>query len=73
MKDHSDGSVVFEVWIDDKLADKSRILRANDYGYLNVTIPAGSKVMRLVVTDAIDGTSCDHGNWADSGFLLNGK
>lgn len=69
MKGHSEGSVVFEIWIDGRRVEETRILRAGDCGYINVAIPPGSKAIRLVVTDAIDGASCDHGDWANAGFV----
>jgi len=37
---------------------------------LNVKIPANSKTIRLIATDANDGIECDHADWAEAGFLL---
>ena len=70
MKSYPQASIAFEVWVDDRRVEQTRIFRAGDYGYLNVEIPAGSKTIRLLVTDANDGTECDHADWAEAGFLL---
>ncbi len=58
------GTVVFEVWLDDRLAYKSRVLRSAhppESIWLDVT---GVTTLKLVVTDAGDGISGDHGDWA---------
>jgi alpha-galactosidase len=59
------GTVTFEIWADDrKLADS---------GVMDTAMPAktltadltGATLLRLVVTDAGDGTNSDHADWAD--------
>lgn len=58
------GSVVFQVWLDGVKAYDSGIVRGADLRKpVNVSV-AGKSQMRLVVTDAGDGKSFDHGDWA---------
>jgi alpha-galactosidase len=68
---YHEGSVTFKVWIDGRCLEQTRVLRYGDHSYLNVAIPPGGKTIRLVVTDAGDGITCDHGDWANAGFLLH--
>ncbi len=72
------GSVAFEVYADRKemgetatLLAKSPILAFDRIRrwHFDVAIPAGTKELRLVVTDAGDGIRCDHADWADAGFV----
>jgi len=68
-KNRPTATVTFEVWIDDKRVEETRVLRPGDYEYINVAIPAGSRRIRLITTHADDGEKCDHADWAASGFL----
>ena len=61
----ANGTVTFEIWADDrKLADS---------GVMDTSMPAktlsadltGATLLRLVATDAGDGTNSDHADWAD--------
>lgn len=60
------GSVVFEVWADDSRLYQSDVLTggmpARD---VSVSV-AGAERLRLVVTDAYNGNSDDHADWADA-------
>jgi alpha-galactosidase len=58
------GTVVFEVWLDGRLAYKSNVLRSElppESIRIDIT---GVKTLQLVVTDGGDGISGDHGDWA---------
>jgi len=60
------GSVVFQVFVDDAKAFDSGVIRSSDPPK-PVSVPlAGAQEMRLVVTDAGDGITCDCANWADA-------
>jgi len=62
----NNGSVRFEVWLDDRRVFQSPIMRGNMPG-LAIAIPVeDAKQMRLVVTDAGDGISYDHADWAEA-------
>ena len=61
--------MVFEIWIDGRRIMESGILRFGDFYHFDVPIPAGSKIFRLVVSDAGNGTFADHGDWVEAGFL----
>jgi hypothetical protein len=82
MKEHPTASVVFQVFFitaDDKRGLKAiaeeppvfetQTLRANDFWPIDLPIPHNARQIRLVVTDAGDGIDCDHGDWADAGFI----
>jgi hypothetical protein len=69
MKDYPQASVAFEVWLDGRPARRSIVMRPGDFYYFDVPIPAGSKRIRLVVTDGGDGIFADHADWAAAGFL----
>ena len=61
MKDFTQSSVVFEVWIDGKQAGKSPVMRPGDCFYFNMPIPSGSKSLRLLAGD--------HTDWVNAGFM----
>jgi len=68
------GSVTFEVYADDKLLVKTPVLTPFDERYpINVEIPKGAKRLRLVVGDGGNGIGCDHADWANAGFLVEGE
>ncbi len=69
MKDCSQASVVFEVWLDGRPTARSILMRPGDCYYFDVPIPAGSKRVRLVVGDGGDSIYADHADWANAGFL----
>jgi alpha-galactosidase len=61
----ANGTVTFEIWADDR--------KVADSGVMDTAMPAktltadltGATLLRLVVTDAGDGTNSDHADWAD--------
>lgn len=58
------GTVVFRVFADDRLLFDSGILRGlRDWCEIDVSVE-GAMYLRLVVTDAGDGITCDCANWA---------
>lgn len=60
------GSVVFQVFADDEKRFDSGVLRAAD-APKRVSVPvAGAQELRLVVTDAGDGITCDVADWAQA-------
>ncbi len=64
------GSVSFEVYCDDKQVYVTSLIRGNnDLWHINVAIPAGTKQLRLVMTDGDDDYNYDFGDWADAGFV----
>lgn len=62
-------SVTFQVLADDRLLEETPIMRPGQYWHLNVTLPNDTQRVRLIVTDAGDGTNGDHGDWANAGFV----
>jgi hypothetical protein len=65
------GSVVFEVYADDRCLFRSGVKHRGDApDTVNVELPRGARQLRLVVTDAGDGNGCDHADWAAAGFLF---
>jgi hypothetical protein len=71
MKGHTDSTVVFQVFGDGQKLFDSGVMRLADTAKL-VDVPlADVEELRLVVTDAGDGISCDHADWADA--VLTGK
>lgn len=63
------GSVTFEVYVDDKLAYETPVLRAKDQWHIDVPIPEGSKTVRLMLTVGPDDYNYDWGDWLNAGFL----
>ena len=73
-KGPGEGSVVFEIFADDKRLFRSKTKRAGDEpDQIKVQIPKGAKQFRLLVGDAGDGIGCDHADWAWAGFVLSKK
>lgn len=62
-------SVVFEVYADKKRLARSPVMRPAAVWSVDTAIPAGSRRLRLIVTDAGDGMACDHADWANAGFV----
>ena len=63
------GTVVFQVWGDGKLLFDSGVLRGmGQVKALDVPIE-GIRTLRLAVTDAGDGITCDMANWAGARLL----
>jgi uncharacterized sulfatase len=63
------GSVVFQVYADKRKIADTPVMTRGILWHLDVALPADTKQVRLVVTDAGDGTGSDHGDWIDAGFL----
>jgi len=69
--EHEGGTVVFAVYIDDKLQSKSEVVSKSTPPWkVSIPIPEGSKQLRLVVGDGGDGVGADHADWANAGFQL---
>jgi hypothetical protein len=66
-------SVVFKVYVDDKLAAESPVMRISQPAWnFDVPLPEGSKRLKLEVTDAGDGSRLDQALWPESGFIIPG-
>jgi len=74
LKDHPDvkkASMVFQVYVDGVSKFDSGVMHIGDQAKpVNVDL-TGAKILKLVVTDAGDGVSCDHADWAEA--VLVGK
>jgi hypothetical protein len=70
-RDDERPSVVFQVWADRKLLAESPTLTWKTLArwHFDVPIPAKTKGLRLVVTDAGDGNAADHADWVEAGFV----
>lgn len=67
------GTVSFSVLADDKpLVETGPLNARQERVPINVAIPKGTKLLRLLVGDAGDGVACDHADWANAGFLTEG-
>lgn len=60
------GSVVFQVFVDDQKRFDSGLMRVETPAKAVSVSLKGAKVLRLVVTDGGDGITCDCANWADA-------
>lgn len=60
------GTVEFEVWLDGKKAWSSGVMRSKQPAKRVSLGLGGKKLMTLLVTDAGDGISYDHANWAEA-------
>lgn len=60
------GSIVFEVWADDRLAASSGLLRGGGAGQKIEADLTGVRYLTLIVLDGGDGIACDHADWADA-------
>jgi hypothetical protein len=63
------GSVVFQVWVDEKKAYESKVLRVGDPPESVRIDVAGATTLELVVTDAGDDNHCDHADWAGAQLI----
>ena len=69
--EHEGGSVVFAVYIDEKLVAKSDVITKSTKPWqFRIPIPEGSKQLRLVVGDGGDDIGADHADWVKAGFKL---
>nr|WP_233289307.1 NPCBM/NEW2 domain-containing protein [Kitasatospora sp. MBT63] len=66
------GSVDFQIWKDDaKVADSGRLTGRDAVKHLSADLTGGTR-LRLVVTDAGDGMSYDHADWAEPRLACGG-
>ncbi len=70
MRRYHQGTVVFEVWVDEKCIQSTPVMRPGDYTYVDVPLPAGSRKIRLIAGCTGDGITCDHADWASAGFIV---
>ncbi len=64
------GSVIFKVFLDDKLAYTSEVMNRNTPFELIEINVQGVNNIKLVVEDGGNGNASDHANWADTKFLM---
>jgi hypothetical protein len=70
-QEHNQGSVVFQVLVDGEKRFDSGVMRETDPAR-PISIPVeGAYELRLVVTDAGDGITCDCAHWADAKLIAN--
>jgi nicotinamidase-related amidase len=63
-------SVVFKIFIDGEPVAESPVMRISQEPWrFDVEIPAGSRRINLVCTDAGSRSILDYGNWIDAGFM----
>ena len=67
----SNGSVVFQVWADNtKVADSGRMTGADPAKYVTANL-SGAQFLRLVITDAGNGNTYDHADWAGAALTCS--
>ena len=62
------GSVIFQAYVDDKKVFDSGVMRENDAAQKVRLSVENADLLRLVVTDAGDGIACDCADWAERGL-----
>jgi len=67
----SNGSVNFQVWTDGTLRYDSGVMTGSMAGKSVVVDISGVSQLRLVTTDALDGSDYDHADWADVKVLCS--
>ncbi|MGH9760036.1 MAG: NPCBM/NEW2 domain-containing protein, partial [Blastocatellia bacterium] len=67
---HRRGSVAFEVWTDGRRAAATGKMKGGDDPRFITVDLTGAKTMTLVATDAGDGNSWDHADWAGAIIFL---
>ena len=63
------GSVVFRVLVDGDIRFQSGVMRQQDPAVLVSVDVRNAQTLRLVVTDAGDGISCDQANWGNAHLI----
>ncbi len=63
------GTVVFEVWVDDRLRYTSPVKHAGQAPERIRVDLTEARMLRLVVNTTEDGNHCDHANWAEARLL----
>src|SRR5207253_191710 len=64
------GSAVFSVWVDDREAVRTDVLRGGDQPHVLTADVSGAARMWLVVEDGGDGIEKDHADWAGAMLTL---
>lgn len=64
------GTVVFEVWVDDRKAARTDVVSGEDAPVAFSVDVTGASRMALVVKDGGDGNAHDHVDWADARLVL---
>jgi len=67
----SEASVIFKVFVDRREYSTSGVMRANTPAQQVSVSVTGASELRLVVTDAGDGISADHADWAEAVLIGN--
>jgi hypothetical protein len=70
MRQYRQGTVVFEVRFGGRLAFRSMVMRPGDCAYVDLPVPKDSQRIRLLALSTDDGITCDHGDWAEAGFVV---
>ena len=66
------GTVVFRVFVDGRKVFDSGVMRGGEPPKRVLVRIERARELRLVVTDAGDGITCDHADWADAKLLAVG-
>lgn len=66
-----EGSVVFQVFVDDQKKFDSGVMRGGEAAKAISVALSGADELRLVVTDAGDGINCDCADWAEARLTRN--
>ncbi len=69
---NTSASVKFIVRADSRVVAETGVIRGEGEGVPLHADLAGAKIVELLVTDADDGNSCDHADWADAYFTMEG-
>ena len=67
--EYGTGSIVFEVWVDGKLAKSTSTLRQGQTELLDVDL-RGAQIVELLTMDADDGSNGDHADWAGAQLVM---
>lgn len=68
-REDTKGSVTFEVWLDNqKVWDSGLMTGSTPQKFVSVNL-AGTKKLRLIVTDSGNGNGHDHADWADAKII----
>lgn len=67
------GSVVFQIFGDDRKVFDSGVLRKGDAAKDVDVDLSGMSLIELRVTDADDGMNCDHADWCEARFIHEGE
>ena len=64
-----EGSVVFQIYVDDEKRFESRVIHQSDPPqHVSIRVEGG-ELLKLAVTDAGDGITCDCADWADARLI----